>query len=148
MKTIRLLISVLIIVAGPIVTVYLYETVEVSATVCSVIIRVLIMSGVTAVVSTVVTFILKHPLLATFASVVISGVLLVLLLLAYIFCMSASRAVPGPSWWLRAIILFLIPLGFPTVLSVSYGTGRIVRDLRAFRDTRVERSQDFVKRLI
>ena len=144
MKT-RMLASLPIIAAGPIATVCLYETVEVSATACSLIIGVLIVSAVTAVVSTVAHLILKRPLLATVVSVPISEIICVLLLLAYIFCMSEGRGRAESFMWLPIIILFLIPFAFPTALSVSYGTGMIVRD---FGERKSNRSRDFARRLV
>jgi hypothetical protein len=130
MKITTLLASLLIIVAGPAVTVCLFTTVNVSAGVFPLIVGVLTMSGVTAGVSTAAHRMLKDPVPATAISVAISEMFCVLLLLAYIFCLCEGRERAESIMWLPVMIPFLLVFGFPTAFSVSYGTGMIVMNFR------------------
>lgn len=149
MKTTRTLTSLLIIAVGPFATIYLCAAVNTGSKneseMFSLIVSVLILSAVTATVSTAAHSVLKHPLLATAVSVLISEILYVVLLFTYIYCMSEGLERSESLVWLPIMILFLIPFGFPTALSVSYGAGRIVRD---FREGVNNGSRDFVKHLI
>jgi hypothetical protein len=145
MRITRLVTGLLLIVVGPAVTVYLYRAVNVSAGLFSLIVVAAMMSGITAGVSTAAHLMRKGRAPATAASVLVSEVLYVLLLLTYIFCMSASRGRAESVMWLPVLIPFLIVLGLPTALSVSCGTGMIVMN---FADGADKRSWDVSRSLI
>ncbi len=142
----KLLVNLLIAVAGPIATVYLYAGVE-AGKLESLIFNVLILSVVTVVVSAAAQRLLKRPLLAACVSIPSSEILYVLLLTAYIYCMPQGVERSESLMWLPIAILFLIPFAFPTAISVSYGTARIVRDLEYFGDSRRNRTPGLAKRL-
>jgi len=109
------------------------------------IVGVLIMSGVTGAVSAAAHLLFKDPVPATAISVLISEVLYVLLLLAYICCMSTGRGRAESFMWLPIMIPFLVLFGLPTAFSVSYGTGMIVM---GFGEGTSNRSEDFARSLI
>jgi hypothetical protein len=81
---------------------------------------------------------MKHPvnamdvLLGTFGSVVVSDILCALLMGIYVYCISDGQTRSTPSLtWLPIWIVFMGLLGFPTVVCISYGAGRIVREFTA-----------------
>ena len=142
MKTTTLLISLPVIAAGPIVTVYLLLVAKGDGAGVSLamIVGVLIMSAVAAAVSTVTHLIMKGELFATVVSVPISEILYVLLMWAYIYCMPEGRERAESFMWLPIVISLLFIYAFPTACSVSYGTGMIVRGLRDFGESKSDAS--------
>jgi hypothetical protein len=133
MNSIRILIGLLLIAAGPVVTVFLFVMGKGGsmdgAGIFPLIVSVFLMSAVTAAVSTTAHLALEDPVLATVVSASISEILYILLLLAYVFCMSEGRGRAESFMWLPVMTGFLLLFGFPTALSVSCGTGMIARDL-------------------
>jgi hypothetical protein len=67
-----------------------------------------------------------------------------LFVLAYILCMSNARERAECLMWLPVTIPFLVVVGFTTAISVSYGTGMIVRD---FVDDKQKRPPNLSKML-
>ena len=144
MTTIRMLISCLIIVAGPMVTSFLLLSGKGDGTGISpvIIVSVLIATAITAASSTAAHLLLKQPLLATTISILVSEILYVVFVVAYTYCMSDGLQRSESIMWLPIIILFIIPFGFPTAFSVSYGTGRILRDLMDVGQDESKRSKE------
>jgi hypothetical protein len=110
-----------------------------------IIVSLVFVSGVTAVVSIAAHLIFKGTLPATVVSVLLSETLYVLFVLAYIFCMSAGLERAESFAWLPIWLPLPIFVGFPTALSVSYGTDRIVTDSG---ESNSDRSRDCARRLI
>jgi hypothetical protein len=150
--TMRNMISILIIAAGPIATLYPRMIVYARATdklaIFYLMVSVLALSATTAAVSTATNLILRRIWLATVVSVIISEATYVVLLLIYVCVFSSGFERTESLAWLPMIIRYLIPVGLPIAISVSYGTGRIVKDWRELREREESRSRDFVKQLI
>lgn len=146
MKIETLLIGLPIIAAGPIVTVVLVGRLNGNMSVSgAVVVSVLIASGVAAVVSTAAHLVFKDTMPATFVSVFVSELTYVLFVLAYIFYMPEGRERAESFMWLPIVIPVLIVVSFPTALSVSYGTGMIVRDVG---ESKNKRSRTLARTLI
>ena len=134
MSPARTLLNLLIIAAGPLATIA-YTFCLCGTTVIFHIPLVLILSAIAATASTTVHLKLKHPTFATFISVVASYISYILLLLAIIlFSSDAQERTLDITWfWFPITILLLIPYALPLTCTISYGTGRIVRDFREIR---------------
>jgi len=68
-----------------------------------------------------------------FASVVASEMLYIVLLISTIFLAQDERFRAEALMWLPVMITFMVPFTLPMALSVSYGTGRILRDIKRGR---------------
>ena len=133
MSPARTLLNLLIIVAGPLIPIYIFRQMEASE--LGGMVFLLFLAAATAAVSAALHLILKKPLLAFFASMAISFIGYVLLLLAFILLGTQGLERSEAIAWLPISIAFLLVYTFPMALLVSYGTGRIVRDGRATRSS-------------
>lgn len=139
MKAQKILINALILLAGPAVTAMLYVQGEAGNLDASGVMQILVFASILTIVATTVSAV-THCRVSRFGramlvSVILSEILFVVLLVGYILFMPEGRGRAESLMWLPIMLMFMIPWALPTALSVSYGTGRIVRDMKRGRET-------------
>lgn len=131
MHTGKLAISSVLILIGPFVTLYLVVSGKGESAqgqqVVHFVLWVSLMSIVTAAISALMH---RHMrmLVALPLSVIVSEVAYVLLALLITWLMPSGRQRAESLMWLPLAAFFLVYFGFPTAVSVSWGTGILVRD--------------------
>ena len=120
-----------VIVLGPIITFFLYFANERPSDISDIlpILKILLLMSIITLLFSIIT----HVLIENFkkgmiVSIIISELTYIVSLITFFWLDPINQA--ENIMWLPVAIVFLIPFSLPMAFSISYGCGKIIRDIK------------------
>ena len=127
-----LLSNIVIMLAGPALTIYWYMSSNGNIT-TSAVLYMLLFAVVLVFITTIVAFIVHNKAKTSFAKKVLISIIVsecCYLIITSLIILIFEKHDPESRIWLPVILLILVPYTLPAAISVSYGFGKIVELLK------------------